>query len=73
MPWKDRPAMDEKRSFIMEYLAEGISVTELCKAFGISGAPGYRYKPLPKGVLQSCRSPRRIWKKTSASVQALIV
>ena len=35
--------MEEKRSFIMECLADATSVTELCKAFGISRTLGYKY------------------------------
>ena len=43
MPWQARSAMEEKHSFIMEWLADGSSVTELCKEFRISRTLGYAY------------------------------
>jgi putative transposase len=63
MPWKERSAMEEKHSFIMEYLADGTSVTELCRAFGISRALGYKYirrywEEGEAGLAERPRAPR---------------
>ena len=43
MPWKDRSAMDEKASFILEWESGESTVSELCKSFGISRTLAYRY------------------------------
>jgi len=43
MPWKARSVVQERQSFIMEWMADGISVTELCRTFGISRTLGYTY------------------------------
>jgi transposase InsO family protein len=76
MPW--RSAMEEKNSFIMEWMAEGSSVTELCRAYGISRTLGYRYidrylESGREGLEERSRAPRRIWNKTPESVEDLVV
>ena len=73
MPWKERSAMEEKRSFIMEYLADGTSVTELCQAFGISRTLGYKYirrylEEGSAGLEERSRAPRRVWRRSSPLV-----
>jgi len=78
MPWKERTIVQEKQSFIMEWMAEGISVAELCRTFGISRTLGYRYirrylKDGMKGLEELSRAPRQVWNKTSACVKQLIV
>jgi len=78
MPWKERSAMDEKTSFIMEWMADGVSVTELCKAFGISRTLGYVYirrylKDGMQGLEELSRAPRRVWNRTSPCVEKLVV
>ncbi len=62
MPWRNTTIMDEKFFFINEYRAHRLTITELCKQFGISRTLGYkyieRYKILGmKGLEElSCRS-----------------
>jgi transposase len=78
MPWKERSVVQERQSFIMEWMADGISVTELCKAFGISRTLGYVYirrylKDGFQGLGELSRAPRRVWNKTPESVEKLIV
>ena len=78
MPWKERSAMEEKRSFIMEYLADGTSVTELCQAFGISRTLGYKYirrflEEGSAGLEERSRAPRRVWRRSSPLVVKLIL
>ena len=56
MPWKARSAMEEKFSFIMEWMANQSTMTELCRSFGISRTLGYVYI---KRYLQEGRSGLR--------------
>jgi transposase InsO family protein len=78
MPWKERSAMEEKTSFIMEWQADGVTVAELCRSFGISRTLGYSYirrfkQGGWKGLEQQSRAPHRVWNKTSLCVERLIV
>ena len=78
MPWKERSVVQEKQAFIMEWMADGISVAELCRTFGISRTLGYRYinrylKDGMKGLEELSRAPRQVWNKTSPCVEKLIV
>src|SRR5258708_19535232 len=41
MPWKECSVMDERLQFVARHLA-GESMTELCRAFGISRKTGYK-------------------------------
>jgi hypothetical protein len=43
MPWRERSAMDEKASFILEWQSAECSFSALCRSFGISRTLGYRY------------------------------
>jgi transposase InsO family protein len=78
MPWKQRTVVQEKQSFIMEWRAEGVSVSELCRAFGISRTLGYAYIKRYQqygfaGLEELSRAPLRVWNKTAACVEELIV
>jgi len=78
MPWKQRTVVQEKQSFIMEWRAEGVSVSELCRAFGISRTLGYAYikrffEEGHKGLEERSRAPRRVWNKTAECVEDFIV
>jgi len=78
MPFKERSAMDEKQSFIQEYLAGGVSFTELCKAFGISRTLGYKYLERFRregwaGMEERSHAAHRVWNKTSDAVEQLIL
>src|SRR5208337_2748610 len=75
---EERSAMEEKHSFIMEYLADGTSVTELCQAFGISRTLGYKYirrywEEGEAGLTERSRAPRRVWRRSSALVVRLVL
>ena len=41
MPWKECSAMDERLRFVAQLL-EGASMSEVCRAFGISRKTGYK-------------------------------
>ena len=42
MPWKETTTMDQKIEFICEWRTYKYTITELCKAFGISRTTGYK-------------------------------
>ena len=43
MPWKERKALDEKRSFIAEWEREEESLAELCRQYEIHRQTGYKW------------------------------
>lgn len=43
MPWKERKALDEKRSFIAEWKRQEESLAELCRRYEISRQTGYKW------------------------------
>ena len=42
MPWKETTTMEQKMEFICEWRTQKYSITELCKAFGISRPTAYK-------------------------------
>ena len=42
MPWRERSAMDEKASFILEWESGEHTFKALCKSYGVSRTLGYR-------------------------------
>ena len=78
MPWRERSAMDEKASFILEWQSGEGTFTALCKSFGISRTLGYRYvlRYLLRGVAglrERSRAPRRVWNRTAPDIERAIV
>lgn len=53
MPWNQTEPMNERVKFIAAYLEENDSMTDLCKAFGISRKTGYKWieRYEEKGIL----------------------
>ena len=43
MPWKERKALDEKRSFIEEWNQDEEGLAELCRRYEISRQTGYKW------------------------------
>src|SRR5918996_115177 len=43
MPWQERSAMDDRESFVADYLTEMWTMTELCACYGISCKTGYKW------------------------------
>jgi transposase InsO family protein len=43
MPWKEVNTMDERIKFVARHLGDECTVTELCRAFGISRKTGYKW------------------------------
>lgn len=78
MPWKERSAMDEKASFILEWESGEHTFKALCKSYGVSRTLGYplvvRY--LLQGVAglkERSRAPRRVWNRTAPQLERAIV
>jgi len=42
MPWKSSSPMDQRKEFVLEWLKQDHSVTELCEVYGISRKTGYK-------------------------------
>jgi len=78
MPWRNTTIMDEKFFFINEYRAHRLTITELCKQFGISRTLGYkyieRYKILGmKGLEELSRRPTSSPTKTPSRIAKEII
>jgi transposase len=43
MPWKERRIVDQRLQFLSSYQKEEMSVSELCREFGVSRPTGYRW------------------------------
>jgi hypothetical protein len=43
MPWKERTAVDEKKSFLIAWERQEQSFSSLCRYFGISRPTGYKW------------------------------
>jgi len=78
MPWKERSAMDEKASFVLEWESGEHTFTALCKSYGVSRTAGYRLELgyVLRGVAalrERSRAPRRVWNRTAPAVETAIV
>ena len=77
MPWKETTTMEQKVEFINEWLSNQYTITELCKAFGISRPTAYRlikrYEEFGlDGLLEQSRSPINHPNKTSEEIEKAI-
>jgi transposase len=62
MPWKESRIVDQRLQFLSSYQKEEMSVSELCREFGVSRPTGYRwinrYKESgPEGLLNLSSKP----------------
>jgi transposase InsO family protein len=62
MPWLESRAMDERLRFVVDWLSEKGSRTELCEAYGISRRTGYKWMARyvadgPAGLADRSRAP----------------
>ena len=78
MPWRERSAMEEKASFILEWESGEHTFKALCESYGVSRALGYRLvlRYLLHGVAglrEQSRAPRRVWNRTPDEVERAIV
>ncbi len=78
MPWKETNVFDERNNFITGYYCYGWTMTELCKAFGVSRTAGYkllnRYKEEGiDGLYDRNSAPHHHPNATDESIIALLV
>ena len=62
MPWKESRIVDQRLQFLSSYQKEEMSVSDLCREFGVSRQTGYRwinrYKEVgPEGLLNRSSKP----------------
>jgi len=78
MPWKESKALDERRRFIQEWLAEEEDFAELCRRYQITRQTGYkwtwRYEVAgEQGLLELSRAPHHCPHALSETVAEGIV
>ena len=78
MPWRERSAMDEKSSFILEWESGESTVSALCESFGVSRTLAYRYigrylQEGPAGLAKQSRAPRRVWNRTAGDLEKAVL
>jgi putative transposase len=78
MPWKERKAVDERRSFIEEWQKNEENFTELCRRFGIARQTGYKWikryeQHGEQGLDEHSRAPQHCWHALSETVVEAIV
>src|ERR1700722_11348132 len=76
MPWKESRIVDQRLQFLSSYQKEEMSVSELCREFGVSRPTGYRwinrYKESgPEGLLNFSSNPSRPSQLRDANALAL--
>ncbi|TLX72408.1 transposase [Labilibacter sediminis] len=78
MPWKETTTMEQKVEFICEWRTQKYSLTELCKAFGISRPTAYKLihrfeEKGIEGLKEITKSPRNHPNKTKQIVEDRIL
>jgi transposase InsO family protein len=78
MPWKDTTTMEQKVEFICEWNTGKYTITELCRAFGISRPTAYRLisnfeKHGIAGLLEKSKAPRSHPNKTKKEIEDKVV
>lgn len=78
MPWKERNAVDERNTFVLECLRDKERFTELCEQYEISRKTGYKWLQRfheggPPALLDRSRRPHRIASMVSEAVAEQVV
>src|SRR5258705_1822181 len=78
MPWKESRIVDQRLQFLSSYQKEEMSVSDLCREFGVSRPTGYRwinrYKEVgPEGLLDLSRKPHGCSHATSEATENVIL
>jgi transposase InsO family protein len=78
MPWKESRIVDQRLQFLSSYQKEEMSVSELCREFGVSRPTGYRwinrYKGSgPEGLLNLSSKPHSCSHATSEVIENAIL
>lgn len=77
MPWKETTVLDDRMKFIVMYHSQELSMSDLCREFGISRKTGYklveRYQLYgPEGLYDLSRAPHTHSNAVTGEVEALI-
>ncbi|MGA9244300.1 MAG: DDE-type integrase/transposase/recombinase [Silvibacterium sp.] len=78
MPWKESRIVDQRLQFLSSYQKEEMSVSELCREFGVSRPTGYRwinrYKESgPEGLLNLSSKPHSCSHGTPETIENAIL
>jgi transposase len=78
MPWKESRMVDQRLQFLSSYQKEEMSVSELCREFGVSRSTGYRwinrYKESgPEGLLNRSSKPHSCSHATPEAIENAIL
>jgi len=78
MPWKESRIVDQRLQFLSSYQKEEMSLSDLCREFGVSRPTGYRwinrYKEVgPEGLLDLSRKPHGCSHATSETTENAIL
>jgi transposase InsO family protein len=77
MPWREVSVMDQRGEFVRLALQEGANRRQLCRQFGISPDVGYkllrRWKAGDRDLADLSRRPKRMPKRSAASVEAQVL
>jgi hypothetical protein len=74
MPWKESRIVDQHLQFLSSYQKEEMSVSELCREFGVSRPTGYRwinrYRECgPEGLLNLSSKPHSCSHATPETIE----
>jgi transposase InsO family protein len=78
MPWKESRIVDQRLQFLSSYQQKEMSLSDLCREFGVSRPTGYRwinrYKEVgPEGLLDRSRKPHGCSHATSEATENAIL
>jgi transposase InsO family protein len=78
MPWKESRIVDQRLQFLSSYQQKEMSLSDLCREFGVSRPTGYRwinrYKEVgPEGLLDRNRKPHGCSHATSEATENAIL
>ena len=78
MPWKESRIVDQRLQFLSSYQQKEMSLSDLCREFGVSRPTGYRwinrYKEVgPEGFLDRSRKPHGCSHATSEATENAIL
>ena len=78
MPWKESRIVDQRLQFLSSYQKEEMSVSDLCREFGVSRPTGYRWinrynEVGPEGLLDLSRKPHGCSHATSEATENAIL
>jgi putative transposase len=78
MPWKTSSVMEEKLKFVLEYLEQEWSMSELCERYGIARETGYvwlrRYQAMGwEGLREKSRAAQRYPNQTAEEIEEKVL